>query len=202
MTAVCRTAWAWTSTCTVGRASIWNGRVWRAATTSATTTTSIRPRSEWRGGSRTCFRALQQIAQPVPQHREHQGRAAQQRAARKIAVRDAREQIEEPGAAGDRFGGQHAGDARERDAVPAESLQVPDMGGQAPEVGRAVQGDVDVSAPVIVHARPGELRENAQHPRPRGRRDLKTLDPGITYAAAEQQPVIGGSAEIIEHPVP
>ena len=50
------------------------------------------------------MRSLEQIAQPVPEHRQRQRRAAQQHAAGKIAVRDAAEDIEALGGPGDCLG--------------------------------------------------------------------------------------------------
>lgn len=59
----------------------------------------------------------EQVPQPVPEHREHEGRAAQREPAGEVAMRDAREQIEALGLAGDDFGREPARHAGEHHAV-------------------------------------------------------------------------------------
>src|ERR1700735_3854525 len=78
--------------------------------------TSRGPRSQWISSAihasiAVSKFALEQILDPVVHHRQHQGRAAQGRAARKVAVRNAGEEIKACGLGGEGFADQLAGDA-------------------------------------------------------------------------------------------
>src|SRR5262249_9090589 len=132
---------------------------------------------------------------------QHERRPPQSRAAGKVAVRDAGEDIEALGGAADGLRYQLARDPREREAVAGEALQEGDVGSEPSEVRRAVDRNVDVAAPGVVHAHPIELRKDAQHACTRGARSIEGLEARIVDAAAEEKAVIRGTPEIIEHPV-
>jgi len=79
---------------------------------------------------------------------------------------DAAEHVEGRRVARDRVGENLPGHSREHQAVPGKALHVVDVRADAAEVRRAVHGDVDETAPRIVDADIGELRENARDPIP------------------------------------
>ncbi len=65
----------------------------------------------------------------------------------------------------------------------------------------AIERNVDVPAPGVLDAHPLELRKHPQHPGAGGARRVEGAEPGVVHTPAEEQPVIGRAAEVIEHPV-
>src|SRR6185436_15701972 len=119
---------------------------------------------------------------------QHQRGPPEIRAARKIAMRDAREQVEALRVAADDFARDAARDSRDHHAVARESLQVEGIRAEPPEVRRAIQRDVDESAPGVLDARLGELREYLVDARAHHARRVEWIDAGVAHAPAEQQP--------------
>src|SRR6185437_15808312 len=93
---------------------------------------------------------LKQILQPVVEHPEHQRRPAQQRTARKAAVRNCREHVEAFSRTGDGLGHEFARDAGQSESLAREALQEIDNRRKTPEMRRAIDRDVDVSAPGVL----------------------------------------------------
>jgi hypothetical protein len=96
---------------------------------------------------------LQQIAQSIIKHSQHQRRSAQQRTAREVLMWNPREHVKALRGAGNGLGHQLAGKARQGDAVPGKSLQVVHIRLEATEVRRPVHSDVHIAAPGVLDAR-------------------------------------------------
>ena len=118
-----------------------------------------------------------------------------------IAVPQSIEDVETLGLAGDGFGHEFACDSGQRDAVPGEPLQVIDVGREPSEIRGAAHGDVDVAAPGVFDLRVGELRKHLEHAGARRALGVARVEAGIADAPAEQQPVVGRPAEVVEHEV-
>src|SRR5687767_9464508 len=129
MTRRCRPVAAGTSPRPSRPASTWakTALLWSCATTSATASEgAVLPfRQEIKKGALRapffCPRS-EQVAKTVIQHRQHQGRPAQQLSTGEAAMRDAAEHIEALGLAGNRLSHQLAGQPGQRDAVSGETL--------------------------------------------------------------------------------
>ena len=70
-----------------------------------------------------------------------------------------------------------------------------------PKSGARFMRDVHVAAPDVVEPHAGELREHPPHARAGGLAGVARVDPRVAHPPAEQQPVVGRAAEVVEHEV-
>src|SRR6516162_1901907 len=88
---------------------------------------SVWSRSDRNTAAAIAAQELQQVPQPVVQHRQHQRWPPKPSAAGKIAVRNAGKDVEPLGHAGDGFGGKFPAQPRQPTAGAGKSLQKKDI---------------------------------------------------------------------------
>ena len=87
------------------------------------------------------------------------------------------------------------------DALELLRLGVVHHIGEAAEIGCAVHRDVDEAAPRVLDLRVFQLREGVRHALLHAVGEIRRRRGAVADPAAEQQAMVGGGAEVIEHEV-
>jgi hypothetical protein len=104
--------------------------------------------------------------------------------------------------AGDGFSGKFAGDTCKCQSVTGKALKVINIVGQSAEIGSAIHGDIDKSAPRLFDFDfTCELWKRSQHACPHAGIQIHRRHRAVTHLPAVNQPTIRADPKVVENEV-